>query len=915
MSEDSKCKRCGTPIPPDSPEGLCPRCLMAVNLSPPTEVAGEAGPDGTQVVRLPLPVEEVAKLFPQLEILECLGRGGMGAVYKARQPRLDRLVALKILSPEKQGEPQFAERFEREARALARLHHPNIVTVYDFGEAQGNFYLLMEFVDGLSLRQLLQARKLSPAEALGIVPKICEALQYAHEQGIVHRDIKPENILLDKSGCVKIADFGIAKILGDGGRTNLTAEQVVGTPHYMAPEQIEKPQTVDHRADIYSLGVVFYEMLTGELPLGKFAPPSRKVEVDVRLDEVVLHALEKEPSRRYQQASQVKTDVETIAGTPSAGAGRTAKVPPLFSTPASQSTSDKAILPAFLLAFPFGLFGAHRFYVGKTGTAFLQLGAFCGFILLIIACATSNNDNSQTVFGILLGFLIFGCVVWALIDWILIVCKAFTDGKGRRITNWLHPQNGVSKVSARPIAGPPSSPPPGAAAPAAGAGPQPPPIMPEKRSTARTGIIVAPAVGLMVAGGWKLFSALTALLFFAGITNQWLPLGLPEMLGIGSISTLASASLLFFQVIPALLILFGAYQMLRLRSYAWAVAAGIVAIVSCSLIGLPMGIWALIVLAREDVKEAFGKSQPASQSRPNQAGHSSGVGKIVAAVVGLLLVLALLTGGMFLVYVLAAHSVQTPNLQKSEISKEVNLNFPLAANGRFSIDNVTGRIEISGWDRNEVAVKGTIHGHSQEGVDAVKTDVESDMNRVAIHTRQPSNLTGFPYSWPFFKNIYDERVDYIIQVPRGARLAGITSVNGQITVDGVSGNIEASTVNGKTQIKGAAGDLKLSTVNGQIEAEMAALARGQTVSLKGVNGQIDATLPADADADVSASTVNGHISSEFPSLVVKKESPASHKLKGSLGRGGATVSAGTVNGSIRIRRGAETQKSDVSPAD
>ena len=425
MSQDSKCKRCGAPIPPDSPEGLCPRCLMAVNLSPPTEVAGVAGPGGTQVVRPPLPVEEVAKLFPQLEILECLGRGGMGAVYKARQPRLDRIVALKILSPEKQGEPQFAERFEREARALARLHHPNIVTVYDFGEAQGNYYLLMEFVDGLTLRQLLQTRKLSPAEALGIVPKICEALQYAHEQGIVHRDIKPENILLDKSGCVKIADFGIAKILGDGGRTNLTAEQVVGTPHYMAPEQVEKPQTVDHRADIYSLGVVFYEMLTGELPLGKFAPPSRKVEVDVRLDEVVLHALEKEPSRRYQQASQVKTDVETIAGTPTPGQATGA---PLFSSAANPTASDKALLPAFLLSFPFGLFGAHRFYVGKIGSGLAQLGAFGAIILMIIACATTGATFQPTL-GILLGFSIIGCGIWAIVDCILILCKAFTDGK------------------------------------------------------------------------------------------------------------------------------------------------------------------------------------------------------------------------------------------------------------------------------------------------------------------------------------------------------------------------------------------------------------------------------------------------------------------------------------------------------
>ena len=910
MSEDSKCKRCGTPLPPDSPEGLCPRCLMAVNLSPPTEVAGEAGPNGTQVIRPPLPVEEVAKLFPQLEILECLGRGGMGAVYKARQPRLDRLVALKIISPEKQGEPQFAERFEREARALARLHHPNIVTVYDFGEVQGNFYLLMEFVDGLTLRQLMQTRKLSPVEALGIVPKICEALQYAHGQGIVHRDIKPENILLDKAGCVKIADFGIAKILGDGGRTNLTAEQVVGTPHYMAPEQVEHPQAVDHRADIYSLGVVFYEMLTGELPLGKFAPPSRKVQVDVRLDEVVLHALEKEPSRRYQQASQVKTDVETIAGTPTPGQAAGA---PLFSSAANQTASDKALLPAFLLSFPFGLFGAHRFYVGKIGSGLTQLGAFGAIILMIIACATTGATFQPTL-GILLGFSVIGCGIWAMIDCILIVCKAFTDGKGRRMTNWLHPPTGDLKRNEQRINNPPP-PPPSGAVPAAGASPQPAPPAAEKAPATHTGMIIAPAVGLMVAGGWKLFSALTALLFFAGLTNQWLPTGLPEMLGIGSISTLASASLVFFKVIPALLILFGAYQMLRLRSYAWAIAAGIVAIVSCSLIGLPMGIWALIVLAREDVKGDFGKNQPAPQPRPNQAGGSGGVVKIVAGIAVLFLVLALLAGGVLLAYGVAANFVRTADSQTNEISREVNLNFPLAADGRFSIDNVTGRIEISGWDRNEVAVKGNIHGHTQEGVDAVKTDVESDTNRVAIHTRQPSNLTGFPFSWPFFKNIYDERVDYTVQVPRGARLAGITSVNGQITVDGVSGNIESSTVNGKTQIKGAAGDLKLSTVNGQIDAELAALAQGQTVSLNGVNGQIEATLPADADAEVSASTVNGHISSEFPSLVVKKESPASHKLKGTLGRGGAKVSVGTVNSSIRFRRGAETGKADASPAD
>jgi predicted Ser/Thr protein kinase len=318
------CPHCGKPVPPTALGGICPECMLKAGLATQTEGPGATGPHGTKVIHPPPAPAEIAALFPQLEILECLGRGGMGVVYQARQPRLNRLVALKILAREKEQDAHFTERFTREAQALARLNHPNIVTVHDFGEAGGHCYLVMEFVDGLNLRQLLQTGKMPPEQALTIVPKICEALQYAHEQGIVHRDIKPENILLDKSGRVKIADFGIAKMMGvETGQQTLTgAKDAVGTPHYMAPEQIEKPLTVDHRADIYSLGVVFYEMLTGELPLGKFQPPSQKVQVDVRLDEVVLHALEKEPERRYQQASVLKTEVETIASTPESGRSR-----------------------------------------------------------------------------------------------------------------------------------------------------------------------------------------------------------------------------------------------------------------------------------------------------------------------------------------------------------------------------------------------------------------------------------------------------------------------------------------------------------------------------------------------------------------------------------------------------------------
>ena len=314
MSDEKKCGLCGAPLAAGTPEGLCPACLLKRALE--TQTAG----GGLGAGFTPPSPEELGRFFPQLEILELLGRGGMGVVYKARQRDLDRIVALKILPSATDRDPAFAERFAREARALARLGHPNIVAIYESGQAGGLFYFVMEYVDGLNLRQLLAAAKMTPREALAIVPQICEALQTAHDQGIVHRDIKPENILLDKKGRVKIADFGIAKIVGaDGKDMTLTgAGEMMGTPAYMAPEQIEHPQDVDHRADIYSLGVVFYQMLTGELPLGKFSPPSRirGMQIDVRLDEVVLRALEKEPELRYQQASEVRTHVETIAGTP-----------------------------------------------------------------------------------------------------------------------------------------------------------------------------------------------------------------------------------------------------------------------------------------------------------------------------------------------------------------------------------------------------------------------------------------------------------------------------------------------------------------------------------------------------------------------------------------------------------------------
>ncbi|MCA9260359.1 MAG: serine/threonine protein kinase, partial [Planctomycetales bacterium] len=296
---------------------ICPGCLLQVAQEPPSEAEADAATEAfaSRAGFSPPAPSELSDRLTGLQILDLIGHGGMGAVYTARQRELNRIVAVKVLPKEIQDDPGFGDRFLREAQTLAKLNHPNIVTVYDIGRAGDLFYFIMEYVDGITLRDAISAGGLTPEEALRIVPQLCEALQYAHEEGVVHRDIKPENILLDRRGQIKIADFGLAKLLhsGDHARNLTHTHQVMGTANYMAPEQMTTSKNVDHRADIFSLGVVFYELLTGEIPKGWFAPPSKKVAVDVRIDDVVLRALESEPEKRYQRASDVKTDVEKLA--------------------------------------------------------------------------------------------------------------------------------------------------------------------------------------------------------------------------------------------------------------------------------------------------------------------------------------------------------------------------------------------------------------------------------------------------------------------------------------------------------------------------------------------------------------------------------------------------------------------------
>ncbi|MEM7010070.1 MAG: bifunctional serine/threonine-protein kinase/formylglycine-generating enzyme family protein [Verrucomicrobiota bacterium] len=267
--------------------------------------------------RSPSP-EELDSLLNEFKVVELLGRGGMGAVYRATQIRLEREVAIKVLPPELADDPEFEARFRREAFALARLTHPNIVSVHDLNQtAEGHYYIVMEFVDGPDLRQQIHQSGLPNEKALDVFFQICDALDYAHSSGYVHRDIKPANILLSSSGQVKVGDFGLTKIvdpefLRATEKWGLTETGVrMGTEAYAAPEQMDAGP-IDQRADIFSLGVVLYELLTQQLPKGAFVPPSKSAEIDKRLDGVVEKAMQMSPESRYQSTSEFRTDVERI---------------------------------------------------------------------------------------------------------------------------------------------------------------------------------------------------------------------------------------------------------------------------------------------------------------------------------------------------------------------------------------------------------------------------------------------------------------------------------------------------------------------------------------------------------------------------------------------------------------------------
>ena len=325
MTQNHTCKSCGQPLPASAPEGLCPRCLMAGVIQPtePTERTMPVKTPQAEGGRWEAPEPEAldSTFEGRYRITKLLGRGGMGAVYQARQIELDREVAIKVLPHiMNAADPEALTRFKREATVMARLNHPNIVTVYDSGlNSDGHPYLVMELIDGMDVHTLRRSGRLNLRVALNLVSQVCHALQYAHGKGIIHRDIKPSNILVTEDGQVKVADFGLAKALEDASQKkeepSLTLPgALLGTPEYMAPEQ-KDGGPVDHRADIYALGAMLYELLTGAPPRGACTPPSQKVQVDARLDEIVNRALQENPSARYQAASEVKQDIDSVKST------------------------------------------------------------------------------------------------------------------------------------------------------------------------------------------------------------------------------------------------------------------------------------------------------------------------------------------------------------------------------------------------------------------------------------------------------------------------------------------------------------------------------------------------------------------------------------------------------------------------
>ncbi|MFT5030548.1 MAG: tRNA A-37 threonylcarbamoyl transferase component Bud32 [Candidatus Binatia bacterium] len=334
VSGGMTCGQCGAPLPVDAPKGICPQCLLKVGLESSNELS--ANEDGPVVMKAPVGDESSAvcdagaelgriRYFGDYEIEEEIARGGMGVVYKARQTSLNRTVAIKMILSGQLADDEEVRRFRTEAEAAANLQHPNIVAIHEVGEHEGQQYFSMDYVAGKGLSDQIREGPLSPSKAAAYVKTIAEAIQYAHQRGILHRDLKPSNILIDDQDRPRITDFGLAKNLEKDSALTQTGA-ILGSPAYMPPEQAngDVDQLGTH-SDVYSLGAVLYELITGRPPFrGKTpietliqvrdqipkAPSALNPHVPQDLEAVCLKCLEKEPLRRYATARQLGQDLE-----------------------------------------------------------------------------------------------------------------------------------------------------------------------------------------------------------------------------------------------------------------------------------------------------------------------------------------------------------------------------------------------------------------------------------------------------------------------------------------------------------------------------------------------------------------------------------------------------------------------------
>ena len=342
----------------------------------------------------------IGKSVGSYRILEQVGVGGMATIYKAYQPSMDRYVAIKVLPHYLATDEQFLHRFQREARAIAKLEHPHILPVFDYGEEDGITYIAMRYVEAGTLKELMAQKQISLGEISRIIAQVSSALDYAHRQGIIHRDVKPGNILIDNQGNTYLTDFGLARIMETSQQ--FTASGVsVGTPAYMSPEQ-GKGVKVDHRSDIYALGVMVYEMVTGQVPyeaetplavllkhITEPLPLPRQVKPDIPepVELVILKALAKEPADRFQSANDVATGLETA----------------VFNPPLSDNlppTKAKITLPATAPPVPVDepttiVAQAQRFWQTSLGKAVLVGGT--AVILIIAGFLLSRPGESEVV--------------------------------------------------------------------------------------------------------------------------------------------------------------------------------------------------------------------------------------------------------------------------------------------------------------------------------------------------------------------------------------------------------------------------------------------------------------------------------------------------------------------------------------